>query len=112
MVGNAAADRYHEGGVLLMLRLRHFVRMDCPIALVALVGCGDLRRASAIADDPCQGQNGDPQVPRRMVPSHYHEGLSLGADVGATATGYAVRLLGDEDTVQANVACQRVLGTP
>ena len=95
-----------------MLRLRHFVRMDCPIAIVALVGCRELCAASAIADDPCQGQNFDPQVPRRMVPSHYHEGLSLGADMAAPATCYAVRLLGEEDTVQANAACQRLLGTP
>ena len=64
------------------------------------------------ADDPCQGQNFDPDVPRRTVPSHYHQGLSLGADLAATATCHAVRLLGDEDTVQANAACQRVLGTP
>ena len=66
----------------------------------------------AEADDPCQGQNFDPQVPRRMVPSHYHEGLSLGADMAATATCHAVRLLGEEDSVQANAACQRVLRTP
>lgn len=61
------------------------------------------------ADDPCQGQNFDPTHPRRTVPSHYHESLSIGADIAATSTCHAVRLLGGDDEVAANAACQRVL---
>ncbi|MGH7786634.1 MAG: hypothetical protein ACRERC_07190 [Candidatus Binatia bacterium] len=64
------------------------------------------------ADDPCQGQSFDPAIPRRMVPSHYHEGLSIGLDIAATSTCYALRLLGREDELAANAACQRTLGLP
>ena len=64
------------------------------------------------ADDPCQGQQYDPNVPRRTVPSHYHESLSLGADIAATSTCHAVQLLDQEDVVEGNAACQRVLGSP
>jgi hypothetical protein len=64
------------------------------------------------ADDPCQGQPFDPEIPRRTVPSHYHEGLSIGLDIAATTTCYALQMLGREDEVQSNAACQRVLGSP
>lgn len=64
------------------------------------------------ADDPCQGQAFDPEIPRRTVPSHYHEGLSLGVDIAATTTCYALQLLGRDEELQSNAACQRVLGTP
>ncbi len=66
----------------------------------------------AEAPDPCQGQNFDPQVPRRTVPAHYHESLSVGVDIAATTTCYGLRLLGRDDEVNANAACQRVLGAP
>jgi hypothetical protein len=64
------------------------------------------------ADDPCQGQSFDPEIPRRTVPSHYHEGLAIGLDIAATTTCYALQLLGREDELQSNAACQRVLGAP
>jgi hypothetical protein len=63
-------------------------------------------------DDTCQGQQFDPQIPRRTVPSHYHESLSVGLDIAATSTCYALRLLGREDEVGQNAACQRVLTGP
>ena len=63
------------------------------------------------AEDPCQGQQFDPEIPRRTVPSHYHESLAVGLDMAATSTCYALRLLGREDDLAANAACQRVLGT-
>jgi hypothetical protein len=44
------------------------------------------------------------------VPSHYHESLSLGADVAATTTCYALQMLGATEAVSSNAACQRVLG--
>jgi hypothetical protein len=72
----------------------------------------DFHPAPAIfeeADDPCQGQNFDPTVPRRTVPSHYHESLSIGPDIAATSTCYALRLLGNEALIADNEACQRVL---
>ena len=64
------------------------------------------------ANDPCQGMPFDPEIPRRTVPSHYHESLSVGLDIAATSTCYALRLLGREDEIAQNVACQRVLGSP
>jgi hypothetical protein len=62
------------------------------------------------ADDPCQGQQFDPEIPRRTVPSHYHESLSLGRDIAATSTCYALQLLGRDAEIAENAACQRVLG--
>ncbi len=64
------------------------------------------------ADDPCQGQSFDPEIPRRTVPPHYHESLSVGLDIAATSTCYALRLLGQEEQIAGNAACQRVLGSP
>jgi hypothetical protein len=60
-------------------------------------------------DDVCAGMAYDPNVPRRRVPSHYHESLSIGADAAATTTCYALQMLGETETVSANAACQRVL---
>lgn len=60
-------------------------------------------------DDVCVGTQYDPEVPRRRVPSHYHESLSLGADVAATTTCYALQMLGATELVSSNAACQRVL---
>ena len=51
------------------------------------------------------------EIPRRTVPSHYHESLSVGLDIAATSTCHALRLLGREDEAAANAACQRVLGS-
>jgi hypothetical protein len=64
------------------------------------------------ARDPCQGQMFDPEFPRRRVPSHYHETLSVGFDMGPATTCYAVGLLGDEGTVSESAACQRILPQP
>jgi len=60
--------------------------------------------------DVCEGMGYDPEVPRRRVPSHYHESLSLGANAAAASTCYAVQMLGGE--VSSNAACQSVLATP
>ena len=64
------------------------------------------------ADDPCQGQQFDPEIPRRTVPSHYHESLSLGADMAAATTCHALRLLEREEEIAANAACQAIFATP
>lgn len=60
-------------------------------------------------DDACAGMQYDPEVPRRRVPSHYHESLSVGVDAAATTTCYALQMLGATETVSTNAACQRVL---
>ncbi len=59
--------------------------------------------------DVCQGMQYDPEVPRRRVPAHYHESLSVGVDAAATTTCYALQMLGASETVNGNAACQRVL---
>lgn len=64
------------------------------------------------ADDPCQGQQFDPEIPRRTVPSHYHESLSLGADMAAATTCHALRLLEREEEIAASAACQAIFTTP
>ncbi len=64
------------------------------------------------AVDPCDGQSYDPTNARRTVPQHYHESRSIGADLAAATTCYALRLLGHEATVAGNAACQRVMRTP
>jgi hypothetical protein len=61
--------------------------------------------------DVCEGMGYDPEVPRRRVPSHYHESLAVGVDAAATTTCYALQMLGATETVNANAACQRVLTT-
>ena len=75
----------------------------------------DFRKPPSVteeATDACQGQNYDPTVPRRTVPSHYHESLSLGEDIAATTTCYALKLMGLDADVIANGACQRALHLP
>src|ERR1051325_1408294 len=64
------------------------------------------------ASDPCEHQQYDPNVPRRTVPAHYHETLSVGLDIAATTTCYALQLLGHEADVEANPACRRALHLP
>jgi len=64
------------------------------------------------ASDVCVGQNYDPTVPRRTVPTHYHESLSVGVDMAASATCYALKLMGLDAQAAANAACQRILQLP
>jgi hypothetical protein len=60
------------------------------------------------AQDPCEGQNYDPSVPRRQVPSHYHETLSVGVDLSTAVTCYTLRLLGLENQLASHAACQQL----
>jgi len=64
------------------------------------------------AADVCRGQNYDPNVPRRTVPTHYHESLCVGVDIAATTTCHALELLGRAAEVQNNDACRRALRLP
>jgi len=64
------------------------------------------------ASDACVGQPFDPSHPRRTVPTHYHESLSLGMDIAATTTCYGLKLLGRDADVAANPACRRALFAP
>lgn len=64
------------------------------------------------ADDPCRGRNYDPNVPRRTVPRHYHETLSVDAAMAPTTVCSSLRLLGREDVISGSEACQGVLGQP
>lgn len=64
------------------------------------------------ASDVCVGQPYDPKFPGRTVPTHYHESLSLGADIAATTTCYALKLMGLDADVTANAACKRALHLP
>jgi hypothetical protein len=64
------------------------------------------------ADDVCRGQAFDPSFPRRTVPAHYHESLSVGINIAATTTCYALQLLGRDAEVAANGACRRALALP
>lgn len=64
------------------------------------------------AVDACDGNAYDPTVPARRVPTHYHESLSVGLDIAATTTCYALRLLGHEAEVMGNAACRRALQLP
>jgi len=64
------------------------------------------------AADACVGQPYDPAFPRRTVPRHYHEGLSVGIDIAATTSCYALQLLGHDAEVAADPACRRALRLP
>jgi hypothetical protein len=66
----------------------------------------------AEAEDPCFGQPYDARFPRRTVPRHYHESLSVGPDIAATSACYALQLLGRDSDVVANAACRRALWLP
>jgi hypothetical protein len=64
---------------------------------------------AAELDDVCVGMAYDPEFPRRRVPSHYHESLSLGANIAGTTTCYALQLLGATAMAEGNVVCQQLL---
>lgn len=64
------------------------------------------------ADDPCRGRNYDPNVPRRTVPRHYHETLSVDAAMAPLTVCHSLRLLGREDVVAGSEACRGVFGLP
>jgi hypothetical protein len=64
------------------------------------------------AADVCLGQTYDPHFPRRTVPTHYHESLSVGIDIAATTTCYALRMLGQDAAATANSACRRAVRLP
>ena len=57
------------------------------------------------ASDACDGQNWDPEYPRRTVPGHYHETLSIGVEGGAFVTCTAVELLAGPQAVADDPAC-------
>lgn len=59
--------------------------------------------------DACHGQNYDPAVPRRRVPTHYHESLSVGVELSGTTTCHALRLLGASAAIAGNPVCERLL---
>jgi hypothetical protein len=57
------------------------------------------------ASDPCVGQAYDPEVPRRRVPTHYHEVLSLGVEAAAYVTCNAVELFAGAGATAGVAAC-------
>ena len=57
------------------------------------------------ARDECQGQAFDPRYPRRQVPSHYHESLSVGVEASSFVTCKAVELLRGSDAIAGEAAC-------
>ncbi len=57
------------------------------------------------SDDVCVGQNYDPAVPRRTVPSHYHETLSIGIEAGALVACNASELLAGPESIAGEPAC-------
>lgn len=56
--------------------------------------------------DPCDGQPYDPQYPRRRVPTHYHEVLSLGVETASYVTCTAVELLQGSGATENEPACR------
>jgi hypothetical protein len=58
------------------------------------------------ASDPCVGQPYDPAFPRRRVPTHYHEVLSVGVEAASFVTCHAVELFGGESATADVAACQ------
>lgn len=56
--------------------------------------------------DPCDGQEYDPAYPRRRVPTHYHEVLSVGVEAASHVTCTAVELLQGGDAIAGEPACQ------
>lgn len=56
--------------------------------------------------DPCDGQGYDAQHPRRTVPTHYHESLSLGVETASYVTCTAVELLRGSAAVENEPACR------
>jgi hypothetical protein len=57
------------------------------------------------AVDPCDGQHYDPAHPRRSVPTHYHESLSVGVEAASYATCTAVELLAGSAAIADEPAC-------
>jgi hypothetical protein len=57
------------------------------------------------AHDPCEGQPFDPSYPRRTVPSHYHESLSVGVEAASFITCKAVELLRGPEAIAQEAAC-------
>lgn len=60
------------------------------------------------AEDPCQDQQYDPDYPRRRVPDHYHETLSVGVEISAYVTCTAVELLAGAGATDGVAACDAV----
>jgi hypothetical protein len=58
------------------------------------------------ASDPCVGQKYDPAYPRREVPTHYHEVLSIGVEAAAYVTCKAVELFAGEEATADDPACR------
>ncbi|MBY0277455.1 hypothetical protein K2Z84_19155 [Candidatus Binatia bacterium] len=56
--------------------------------------------------DPCDGQPYDALHPRRRVPTHYHEVLSLGVETASYVTCTAVELLRGEGATEDEPACR------
>ncbi len=57
------------------------------------------------SEDPCKDQPYDPDYPRRRVPDHYHETLSVGAELGSYVTCTAVELLAGPEAIASEPAC-------
>jgi hypothetical protein len=57
------------------------------------------------AVDPCDGQEFDPRYPRRRVPTHYHEVLSVGVEAASYVTCTAVELFLGADAIAGEPAC-------
>lgn len=57
------------------------------------------------ASDPCVGQAYDPDYPRRRVPTHYHEVLSIGVEAASYVTCKAVELLAGSAAIAGEPAC-------
>lgn len=64
------------------------------------------------ASDVCRGQSYDANFPGRHTPSHYHESLSVGADIAAAVNCYVLKMLGRDAEVNADPACRRALRLP
>ncbi|HEY8517198.1 MAG TPA: hypothetical protein VIS07_16945 [Candidatus Binatia bacterium] len=57
------------------------------------------------AVDPCDGREYDTRYPRRRVPTHYHEVLSVGVEAASYVTCTAVELLRGPGAVADEPAC-------
>jgi hypothetical protein len=61
------------------------------------------------ASDVCRGQQYNlPDFPGRRVPSHYHESLSVGADIAAAVNCSILKMLGLDSQAASEPACQRI----
>jgi len=56
--------------------------------------------------DPCDGQEYDPSYPRRRVPTHYHEVLSIGVEAASYVTCTAVELFQGSAALAGQPACE------